>query len=91
MPVEKPTPPQIEQNKLKFSEDVPIRQEGGVKEPTDPLSFLLKWRHLDAKKVKFETPDGEVSGTVKGLVTPNVIVETDLGYVVKVDPNKLKV
>ena len=79
-----------EEKLLKFSEKEPIR-ESVESEPADPLRFLAKWKHLDGKTVSFETKDGEVSGTVRGLVTPDVIVVTSNGYNVKVAPTKLRV
>lgn len=62
-----------------------------TEEPTDPLKFLLKWRHLEGKKVAFETRNGEVTGTVRGMVTPNLKVELDTGYTASVRPTDIKV
>jgi hypothetical protein len=67
---------------------VPVASE---EEPGDPIRFLMKYKHLDNKKVEFETKDGLVTGTVRGLVTPFIKVQTDTGYVVDVEPSKLKV
>lgn len=60
-------------------------------EPIDPLKFLLKYRGLDGKRVSFSSKDGKVEGTVRGLVTPFIKVETDSGFVVDVPPRELKV
>lgn len=60
-------------------------------EPVDPLKFLLKWRHLDSKRVKFKTKDGEVEGTVRGMVTPFLRIQTDTGYDVNVKPQEVQV
>lgn len=60
-------------------------------EPVDPLRFLIQHRHLDGKKVKFTTKDGEVTGIVRGLVVPNVKIVTDNGYEVAVPPKELTV
>ncbi len=53
-------------------------------EPADPLRFLMKYRHLDGKKVTWMTKDGQVQGVVRGMVTPNIIVETESGFTVPV-------
>ncbi len=59
-------------------------------EPTDPLKFLLKWRHLEGKKVRFQTRNGEVTGTVRGMVTPYLKVETDTGHLANVSPREIQ-
>lgn len=60
-------------------------------EPTDPLKFLLKYRHLEGKKVSFDTKNGEVTGTVKGMVTPHLRIETDTGHVASVRPTDIRI
>lgn len=60
-------------------------------EPTDPLRFLLKHKGMEKKRVEFTTKDGTIQGTVRGLVTPNIIVETDSGYTIQVKPKELKI
>ena len=60
-------------------------------EPTDPLKFLLKYRHMDGKRVTVTTRDGNVEGTVRGMVAPNIKVETDTGYIVGVPPRTVKI
>lgn len=60
-------------------------------EPTDPLRFLMKHKALDGKRVSFQSKDGLVQGTVRGLVTPFIKVETDSGFVIDVKPKELSV
>jgi hypothetical protein len=59
-------------------------------EPADPLRFLMKYKHLDGKKVTWMSKDGQVTGTVRGLLTPNVIVESDNGFTLPVPARELK-
>lgn len=60
-------------------------------EPADPLRFLLKYKHLDGKTVTWVSKDGPVQGKVRGLLSPNVIVETDSGFTLPVQAKLLKV
>lgn len=60
-------------------------------EPRDPVRFLMKYRYLDGKRVKVETPNGEIEGRVKGLVTPFIRIETNLGYEINVPPKAVRV
>lgn len=60
-------------------------------EPTDPLRFLLKYKAWEGKKVSFPSKDGQVNGTVRGMVVPYLKVETDTGFVIDVKPKELKV
>lgn len=57
----------------------------------DPVKFLMKHRHLDGKTVKFMSNGSEITGRVRGLVVPNITIETDLGYVVQVKPSEIQV
>jgi len=58
--------------------------------PTDPLRFMQKFKHLANADVMMETPNGPVKGKVTRLNIPNVIVETDTGYVVEASPLDVK-
>jgi hypothetical protein len=69
----------------------PQPQANAEEEPRDPLKFLLKYRHLEGKRVSFSSKDGPVQGTVRGMVTPHITVETDTGFVLTVPPKELKV
>lgn len=65
--------------------------DGSDNEPKDPLSFAQKYRHLDSKRVRFSTKDGDVNGKVVGLEVPNITVKTDTGYTVQVPPSSIQV
>jgi hypothetical protein len=60
-------------------------------EPRDPLSFMRKYQHLYGKKVSWATPDGTVTGTVRGIVVPYLKVDTDTGFTVTVEPKQIQV
>lgn len=62
----------------------------GELEPSDPLRFAQKHKHLDSKRVRFSTKDGNVTGVVVGLTTPHILVKTDTGYTVPVSPSLLQ-
>lgn len=55
----------------------------------DKISFALANRHLDHKRVKVITQNGNVSGIVCGLDAPNVVVKTDNGYTIEVTLDKI--
>jgi hypothetical protein len=58
-------------------------------EPTDPLKFLLKHKALDRKRVIYHSKDGDVQGTVCGLIAPFIKITTDTGFVLNVPPKDL--
>lgn len=74
----------IEKPKVTFT-PIPANDE-----PTDPLKFMMKYRHYESRRVTVETPNGPVGGVVRGLVTPYIIVQTDTGHDAKVFPKNIK-
>lgn len=58
--------------------------------PEDPLRFALKYKHLEGKRVSIETNNGEVSGVIRGVNVPNIVVETDTNYTIQVPPKDLQ-
>lgn len=87
-----PIPREPVEPELLEKTDKPKKPEPPVEaEPRDPLKFLLKYKYLDGKTVSFRTKDGKITGKVRGLVVPNIRVETDSGYDVDVPPKELTV
>jgi hypothetical protein len=84
-------PPPEAQQPVKDEARPILPPDSTEEEPTDPLRFLLKYKHLDGKTVAWTTKDGQVQGKVRGLLAPNIIVETDTGHTVKVAGKILKV
>ncbi len=78
IPTEPPKPP------------VPPEPPVNNGDPTDPLLFLKKYRHLDNKRVSYASKDGEVKGTVKGMVAPFLRIQLDTGYVLNCEPSRIK-
>ena len=91
-------------NEINGLTTVPIRQSAPVSskevivpppvaqtdEPTDPLKFLLKYRHLDRKRIIYKSKDGEVPGIVCGLIAPLIKIMTDTGFMINVPPRDIK-
>jgi hypothetical protein len=55
----------------------------------DMIQFALANRHLEKKRVRVITSQGEVGGVVVGMIAPNIIVKTDTGHEVPVDLDNL--
>lgn len=73
------------------SETTPINDSVRPKPAKDAVSFMMKNRALEKKRVRLDTPNGQVLGTVFGLSYPNVIVVTDTDFRIEVDPENLEV
>jgi hypothetical protein len=78
-------------NKSNGKAPVNVYENQTEEEPSDPLRFAQKHRHLDSKRVRFNTKDGQVTGVVVGLTTPNILIKTDTGYTVPVAPSALQI
>lgn len=57
----------------------------------DKISFALANRHLANKRVKCQTPQGEVLGNVVGIDAPHIIVKTDTGHTAPIDLDNITV
>lgn len=63
------------------SEQAPTQKKQAPPEQRqDKISFALSHRHLANKRVRCNTSNGEVLGTVVGLDAPHIIVRTDTGH-----------
>lgn len=69
----------------------PLVTPENTEESLDPIRFLTKYRRLDGKKVSFQTKDGLILGTVRGVRPPNLVVETDSGYEITIAPKEITV
>jgi hypothetical protein len=91
--VERPAPPPVPTTAAAAPEPLakkPIILEAPDQEPKDPLRFLMKYKHLDGKTVTWMSKDGQVTGKVRGILTPNIIVETESGFTLPVEPKLLQ-
>lgn len=57
----------------------------------DKISFALANRGLANKRVKCQTPNGEVLGNVVGIDAPHIIVKTDTGHTAPFDLELIQV
>ena len=67
-----------------------VTEEAAQEEPSDPLLFLKKYKHLEGKTIKVYTKDGDVLAKVHGAVAPFLKVVTETGYTISVKPSEIE-
>lgn len=89
-----PTPPQqnnpVQPSAFGPEDGAPAQKPAAPKKQQDVLQFALAHRHLADKRVIVKTKDGEVGGTVRGILMPNIIVVTDTGHEAAVPPETIR-
>lgn len=67
------------------------RPQPPAKKGQDILQFAMSHRHLDGKRVTVTTKNGKVGGVVRGMLMPNIIVQTDTGHEAHIPPEQITV
>lgn len=58
--------------------------------PSDPLTMALKYNKFQGKTFTIKTKHGDVKAKLRGVSHPFVIMETETGHTIKIDPNEVQ-